>query len=59
MSYHSGQKVITTKGMVRTVAFVSNHNIVYAWSPNGGFEAVVPRYEAWGGEHDVEVRNAA
>lgn len=61
MQVFPGQRIITTKGTVRTVAYVSRHGVVYAFPmrPNGDYEAVTPRYEAWGGEHDPEIRNAA
>lgn len=55
----SGQKIITTQGTVRIVAFVSRHGIVYAYAPNGGIEAVTPRSDAWGGEHDMNIGVAA
>lgn len=55
----SGQKIITTQGTIRTVAFVSQHGIVYAYAPKGGYEAVTPRSDAWGGEHDMNIGVAA
>lgn len=57
MKYFTGQRVITTHGTVRTIAFIEGERI-FAYGPRG-LERITPRYEAWGGEHDPEVRNAA
>ena len=54
MTYHPGQRIITTDGTVRTVAMIIAGQ-VYAYAPNGFIEKVKPRYEAWGGEHEVEL----
>ncbi len=56
---HAGQRIITTQGTVRTVAYVSRYGIVYCYALNGGFECVVPRSDAWGGETDLNVGIAA
>lgn len=58
MLVYPGQKVITTQGTVRTVAYVSQYGIVYAYGPNG-LEAIQPRSDAWGGEHNLNVGLAA
>lgn len=61
MQVFPGQKIITTQGTVRIVAYISRYGVVHAYPirPNGAFEVVKPRYEAWGGEHDPDMRNAA
>lgn len=46
---YAGQRVITTHGTTRTVAFVLRGK-VYAYSPNGIPEQVKVRYDALGGE---------
>lgn len=56
---HSGQRVITTAGTVRTVAIVTKDGIVFAYSPNGWLEEVVPLSDAWGGEVDLNVELVA
>lgn len=58
MNFFPGQRVITTHGTVRVIAFIEGEK-VFAFSPRGGIERVIPKTEAWGGEHDVDVRNAA
>jgi hypothetical protein len=58
MNFFAGQKVITTSGVVRTIAYIDGDK-VFAYSLNGGIERITPRYEAWGGEVDPEIRNAA
>ncbi len=59
MQVYPGQRIITTGGIVRTVALISKNGIVYAYAPRGGLEAVVPRSDAWGGEHDLNAGIAA
>ncbi len=51
---YPGQRIITTSGTVRIVAYVSRFGVVYAHGPQG-LEAVVPRSDAWGGEHDLHL----
>jgi hypothetical protein len=46
---HSGQRVITTQGVVMTVAFVQAGR-VYAYSPCGIPEQIKVRYDALGGD---------
>lgn len=58
LAIHAGQRIITTQGTVRTVAYVSN-GVVWAYAPNGGLECVTPRSDAWGGEHDLTIGVAA
>lgn len=53
-----GMRVQTTGGEVVTVATVVAGR-VYAYSGYGWLKAVEPVCEAWGGEHDMEVMNAA
>lgn len=53
-----GQKVITTAGNVVIVAFM-HCGQVYAFGRNGLPEAVKVVNDAWGGEHDQAVMNAA
>lgn len=53
-----GQRVITTGGEIATVAFV-NHGQVYVFGANGLPKVVDIVGEAWGGEHDMHVMNAA
>ena len=52
--FHPGQRIITTQGTVRTIAFMSRYGVVYVYGPRG-LEAVVPRSDAWGGEHDLNL----
>jgi hypothetical protein len=49
--YHvsPGQRVVTSHGTTRTVAFVRGHE-VFAYSPRGTLERIVVRYDALGGE---------
>lgn len=56
---HAGQRIITTQGTVRTVAYVSHYGIVLVYCPRGGLECVTPRSDAWGGEHDLTIGVAA
>lgn len=58
MNYLPGQKIITTEGVVRTVALVLN-GAVYVYGSHGWLIKVTPRGDAWGGEHDLEVGVAA
>ncbi len=58
MNFFPNQRVITTHGTIRTIAYIVGEK-VFAFSPNGGIERITPKCEAWGGEHDAEVRNAA
>lgn len=55
MQFFPGQRVITTQGTVRTVAFVSAHGVVYGYCPRGELEVIVPRSDAWGGENDLGI----
>ena len=54
MTYLPGQKIVTTEGVVRIVALVIN-GAVYAYGLHGWLIKVIPRGDAWGGEHDLEV----
>lgn len=54
---HIGQKVITSHGTTVIVAFVRN-NQVWAWY-RGKLQPVIVRGDAWGGEHDLALMNAA
>lgn len=53
-----GQKVIASDGRVHTVAFC-NCGQVYAFGLNGLPEPITVATDAWGGEHDQELMNAA
>lgn len=53
-----GQRVILASGQTATVAFV-NYGQVWVFGPNGLPMAATVCGEAWGGEHDMEVVNAA
>lgn len=57
MQVHAGQRVITSHGTTVTVAFVIG-NQVWAWW-QGVLKPVTVRGDAWGGEHDQELMNAA
>jgi len=54
-----GQKVITTGGNVVTVAYVSPHDIVYAFDRRGIPVPVSICGDAWGGEVDQTLGLAA
>lgn len=57
MQVQSGQRVITSHGTTVTVALVRN-GVVWAWQ-FGKLVPVVVRGDAWGGEHDQALMNAA
>lgn len=54
-----GQRVITTQGTVRTVAYVSVYGVIYGYSPKGHLEVIQPRCDAWGGDADLNFGVAA
>lgn len=54
---YSGQRVITSKGQVVTVAYMAPDGRVYAYDGRGGVTPVVVRCDAWGGEHDQRATN--
>lgn len=61
MQVHSGQRVVTSHGITVIVAFVRNTSVkseVWAWY-RGKLQPVVVKTDAWGGEHDLELMNAA
>lgn len=53
-----GSKVLATDGKVHTVAFV-NCGQVYGFGLNGLPEPITVVCDAWGGENDQELMNAA
>lgn len=53
-----GQRVVLASGEVATVAFV-NYGQVYVFGRNGLPMLAKPVGDAWGGEADQEVNNAA
>lgn len=53
-----GMRVVTTGGDVVTVATVAAGR-VYAYSMGGWLKAIEVAHEAWGGEHDNSMSNAA
>ncbi len=54
---HPGEKVITSHGTTVTVAFVIGAQV---WAfYRGQLQRVIVRGDAWGGEHDQELMNAA
>lgn len=55
--FYPGQKVITSHGTTVIVAFVRDGR-VWAWH-RGQLQSVVVRCDAWGGEHDLSLMNAA
>jgi len=57
MQVQAGQKVITSHGTTVTVAFVRGSQ-VWAWWM-GKLQKVQVRCDAWGGEHDLNLSNAA
>ena len=58
--WQSGQRVITSRGDVATVAFVEPGGQVWAWVVGRALPVrVTPRCDALGGEHDGALRNAA
>lgn len=50
--WNIGQRVVTSHGTVRVIAYTAPNGKVYGYSPRGGYEAIVPVHDAWGGEHD-------
>lgn len=58
MFVEPGMQVVTTEGDTVTVATIIRGR-VYAYSIGGWLKAVVPVHEAWGGEHDNSLANAA
>lgn len=52
---HSGQRIITTAGTVRTIALVLPNGIVLAYDGKGWLEEITPRSDAWGGENDLNI----
>lgn len=55
--WNIGQKVVTTQGVARIVAYIAPNGDVYGYARRGGFEKITPLYDAWGGEHDQNVTN--
>jgi hypothetical protein len=54
---YPGQRVVTSHGAVRVVAFVRGHE-VFVFTPRGGVERAVVRYDALGGDAGVRVEGA-
>lgn len=58
MFVEPGMRVVMTEGDSVTVATIICGR-VYAYTINGWLKAVVPCHEAWGGEHNNSLVNAA
>jgi hypothetical protein len=59
LAVHPGQRVLTTQGTTRTVAFTSRGGQIYAYGLDGGLEPISVVCDAWGGEHDQTLGLAA
>lgn len=58
--WHIGQRVITRSGTIATIVTCDPNGNVYAIGPCDRVPVVVrPVCDAWGGEHDCALRNAA
>lgn len=55
--FYAGQRVITSHGTIVVVAFVRKGE-VWAFTAHG-LQPVIVRGDAWGGEHDLSLCNAA
>lgn len=59
-SWFPNQRVITRDGTIAVVAFVTSRGDVFGWTQGRATPVLIfPLNDAWGGEHDCELCNAA